>query len=74
MKRFRELTQDGAIIRTAVVTAPNGQTYSDTKTIVIPATGHDFVEIDGGTDIETRYQCTRCGAEIKVEIRIEEET
>ncbi|MCD7771538.1 MAG: hypothetical protein LUH23_05575 [Oscillospiraceae bacterium] len=58
-------TEDGQIVYNAVAAADDGNIYTDSVTVVLPATGHSYEAVVTDPTCEeegyTTYTCTACG-------------
>ena len=69
-------TEDGSITYTATAEV-GGQTYTDTRTVTVPAKGHSFGNAEVSTDSNGKktlhYHCNGCNQDFEIELGIEKE-
>ena len=69
-------TEGGTVTYTAGVEV-NGETYTDVKSVTIPALGHSFGEasqnVPEDRQLVSTFECTRCGEQFVVRITATEE-
>lgn len=69
--------EPGLAVYTAVVPLPDGTSYQDVRTEVLPATGHRYERVsvsETGNRTAAEYLCPDCGKTYRVDASVTEET